>query len=99
VLDSLSRIQQFKWLATHPLPEHVRYFSLASFARYADVQLPLRATYKMLERINPLNDGQLLSFDQLIPGSALAGLRQRRSLDDSHPGRRKIFKPGSGDNG
>jgi hypothetical protein len=73
VLDSLSRIQQFKWLATHPLPEHVRYFSLASFARYADVQLPLRATYKMLERINPLNDGQLLSFDQLIPGSALLG--------------------------
>ena len=73
VLDSLSRIQQFKWLATHPLPEHVRYFSLASFARYADMQLPLRATYKMLERINPLNDGQLLSFDQLIPGSALLG--------------------------
>ncbi len=73
VLDSLSRTQQFRWLATHPLPEHVNYYSLASFARYEDVQLPLRVTYKLLETINPLNDGQLLSIDQLIPGSALLG--------------------------
>jgi hypothetical protein len=73
VLDSLSRTQQFRWLATHPLPEHVRYYSIASFTRYEDVQFPLRATYKLLETINPLNDGQLLSIDQLIPGSALLG--------------------------
>lgn len=73
VFDSLSRTQQFQWLATHPLPEHVRYYSLASFTRYEDVQLLLRATYKLLETINPLNDGQLLSIDQLIPGSALLG--------------------------
>ncbi len=73
VLDSLSRTQQFKWLATHPLPEHVHYYSLASFARYENMQLPLRATYKLLEKIHPLNDGQLLSFDQIIPGSTLLG--------------------------
>ncbi|MBC2712077.1 MAG: hypothetical protein HGJ94_14165 [Desulfosarcina sp.] len=73
VLDSLSRTKQFQWLATHPLPEHVRYFSLASFARYEDMQLPLRTTYKLLETIYPLNDGQLLFMDQLIPGSALLG--------------------------
>ena len=73
VFDSLSRTQQFQWLATHPLPEHVRYYSLASFARYADVQMFLRPTYKILEKIHPLNDGQLLFIDQLIPGSALLG--------------------------
>jgi hypothetical protein len=73
VLDSLSRTRQFQWLATHPLPEHVRYFSLAAFARYEDVQLHQRATYKLLEPIEPLNDGQLLFLDQLIPGSALLG--------------------------
>jgi hypothetical protein len=73
VLDSLSRIEQFQWLATHPLPEHVRYFSLASFARYENMQLHQRTTYKLLAKIDPLNDGQLLIIDQLIPGSALLG--------------------------
>jgi hypothetical protein len=73
VLDSLSRTRQFQWLATHPLPEHVRYFSLGAFARYEDVQLHQRATYRLLEPIEPLNDGQLLFLDQLIPGSALLG--------------------------
>jgi hypothetical protein len=73
VFDSLSRTQQFQWLATHPLPEHVRYYSLASFARYADVQMYLQPTYKLLEQIHPLNDGQLLFIDQLIPGSTLLG--------------------------
>ena len=72
-LDSLSRTQQFQWLATHPLPKQVRYFSLAAFARYDDVQLHLRTTYKLLEKISPLNDGQLLMIDQLIPGSTLLG--------------------------
>jgi len=72
-LDSLSRTQQFQWLATHPLPEHVRYFSLAAFARYDDVQQYQRTTYKLLEQISPLNDGQLLMIDQLIPGSTLLG--------------------------
>ena len=73
VFDSLSRIQQFQWLATHPLPEHVRYFSLATFARYENIQLHQRTTYKLLAKIDPLNDGQLLLMDQLIPGSTLLG--------------------------
>jgi hypothetical protein len=73
VLDSLSRITQFQWLATHPLPQNVRYFSLAAFARYEDMQLHQRPTYKLLAPIDPLNDGQLLFMDQLIPGSALLG--------------------------
>ena len=33
----------------------------------------LRTTYKLLEKISPLNDGQLLMIDQLIPGSTLLG--------------------------
>ena len=44
-----------------------------AFVRFEDVQLPLRVTYKLLETIHPLNDGQLLAIDQLIPGSALLG--------------------------
>jgi hypothetical protein len=37
------------------------------------MQLHQRVTYKLLEEIHPLNDGQLLFVDQLIPGSALLG--------------------------
>lgn len=73
VFDSLSRTRQFPWLATHPLPDHVRYFSLATFTRYADVQQHLRPTYRLLAKIHPLNDGQLLFTDQVIPGSTLMG--------------------------
>ena len=73
VLDSLSRTRQFQWLATHPLPQQVRYYSLAAFARYENVQLHQRVTYKLLEPIEPLNDGQLLYFDQIIPGASLLG--------------------------
>lgn len=73
VLDSLSRTRQFQWLATHPLPTHVRYFSLGTFARSADMQVFQRPTYKLLAKIHPLNDGQLLFMDQMIPGSGLLG--------------------------
>jgi hypothetical protein len=73
VLDSLDRINQFQWLATHPLPAHVRYYSVVTFARYVDMQLFQRPTYKLLARIDPLNDGQLLLQDQIIPGSLLLG--------------------------
>ncbi len=73
VIDSLSRTTQFRWLSAHTLPEHVRYYSLGSFARYQDIQIYLRPTYKSLEKIHPLNDGQLLFIDQLIPGSTLLG--------------------------
>jgi len=72
-MDSLQPAVRLSWLAANSLPDTVRYFSLAAFARYEDVQLHQRATYKLLEQIEPLNDGQLLFLDQLIPGSALLG--------------------------
>jgi hypothetical protein len=71
VLDSLTRVEQFQWLASHPLPQTVQYYSIADFAKEKDIQALLRITYELLERIDPLNDGQLLICDQLIPGSKL----------------------------
>jgi len=71
VLDSLTRKEQFRWLSLHPLPQHVQYFSIATFTREENIQATLRITYELIEPINPLNDGQLLIFDQLIPGSTL----------------------------
>ena len=71
VLDSLTRGVQFEWLTSNPLPETVQYYSIAAFAREKNIQAALRITYELLEPIDPLNDGQLLICDQLIPGSTL----------------------------
>jgi hypothetical protein len=71
VLESLTRKEQFRWLAMHPLPQHVQYYSVATFTREENIQAALRITYELLEPINPLNDGQLLIYDQLVPGSTL----------------------------
>jgi hypothetical protein len=73
VLDSLTRVVQFRWLKSNPLPETVKYFSVAAFVREEDIQAGLRITYELLEAIDPLNDGQLLICDQVIPGSTLMG--------------------------
>lgn len=71
VLESLTRKEQFRWLVMHPLPQHVQYYSVAAFTHEENIQAALRITYEILEPISPLNDGQLLIFDQLIPGSTL----------------------------
>jgi len=71
VMDSLTRAEQFRWLVLHPLPQTVQYYSIATFGREENIQAGLRLTYELLEPIDPLNDGQLLIYDQLIPGSTL----------------------------
>jgi len=71
VLESLTREEQFRWLALHPLPKTVQYYSIAAFAREENIQAGLRLAYELLEPIDPLHDGQLLIYDQLIPGSTL----------------------------
>lgn len=71
VVESLTRLEQFRWLTLHPLPQTVQYYSIATFAREEDVHIGLRIFYELLEPISPLNDGQLLMHDQLIPGSTL----------------------------
>lgn len=73
LLDSLSRVVQIQWLATHPLPADTRYFSVGAFVRHEDVHLLHRYTHHLLSKIDPFNDGQLLMIDQLIPGSYLLG--------------------------
>jgi hypothetical protein len=71
VVESLTRVERFRWLTLNPLPQTVQYYSLATFAREEDVQVVLRIFYELMEPISPLNDGQLLVYDQLIPGSTL----------------------------
>ena len=73
VIDSLLQGTRRAWLAAHPLPDHVRYFSVAAFAARPRVAGALLAPWKLLLQYDLRNDGQLLARDQLIPGSTLLG--------------------------
>ena len=73
VLKSLSRSVQFPWLAVNPLPRDVQYYSIAAFTNRENVQPPLLFTYDYLRKIDPRNDGQVIFYDQVIPGASLLG--------------------------
>ena len=70
---SLKPSVQMRWLAEHPLPRHIRYFSLVSFTDRDNVSTALVDGYDRLSQINPRNDGQLISYDQVLPHSTLLG--------------------------
>ena len=71
--NALKPSVQMPWLAEHPLPAHIEYFSLASFTDQENVSGILSDGYDRLSQINPKNDGQLIFYDQILPGSTLLG--------------------------
>jgi len=73
VLKSLKRSVQFPWLAVNPLPQDVRYFSIVAFTNRENIQPGLLFTYDYLRNIDPRNDGQVIFYDQVIPGSSILG--------------------------
>lgn len=85
VLISLERKVQMAWLAGHALPRHVAYFSLATFAERPSIARILRITYDQLAQIDPRNDGQLIFYDQIIPGSTLLGFANTDHWDIALP--------------
>lgn len=59
------------WLKNNPLPKHIRYFSVITIPDRKHVSIGLRHEYKILGEIDARNDGQLLFYDQFIPGATL----------------------------
>jgi hypothetical protein len=51
----------------------VRFYSIVAMPEPARVSSGLRLTYDKLADIDARNDGNLLYFDQVIPGGALLG--------------------------
>jgi hypothetical protein len=51
----------------------VQYFSIVAFTNRENVQPGLLITYDLLRKIDPRNDGQVIFYDQIIPGSSLLG--------------------------
>jgi hypothetical protein len=73
VLDSLRTFDRLTWLSKPLPPSGIRYYSISTFATHERVARALRHFYRILSRIDARNDGQLLTQDQLMPGSTLLG--------------------------
>lgn len=59
------------FLAANPLPADLRYYSLVTLPAEDRISRVLEGDHRELSRISPLNDGQVIYSDQIIPGSAL----------------------------
>ena len=72
-MESLRPATRKAWLAQHPLPDDVRYYSLATFPQPERISSILKSSYKKLAKIDARNDSQVIFYDQFVPGSALVG--------------------------
>ena len=70
---SLQPATRQKWLANHSLPQDIPYYSLVTLPEEKRISWLLRGSHNKLSRIDPRNDGQVLFYDQVIPGSTLVG--------------------------
>lgn len=73
IIRSLRTDTATQWLESNALPAHVRYYSLASFTTREHVARGLVSTWRILNRIDPRNDGQVIAADAVIPGATLLG--------------------------
>ncbi len=91
VMRSLRPIEATQWLAANPLPQSVRYYSLAGFTTRDHVARALVPSWKYLSRIDARNDGQVLAADAVIPGSTLLGYANAdhwgvaQTIENVHP--------------
>lgn len=74
VLESLSPATATEWLASNALPLHVRYYSIAGFTTRKHVARMLVPAWKILNKTDVRNDGQVFAADAVIPGATLLGL-------------------------
>jgi len=70
-MASLHTETRKNWLKNNPLPKSIRYFSVITIPDREHVSIGLRHEYKILGKIDARNDGQLLFYDQFIPGATL----------------------------
>lgn len=90
VVNSLTRSDCLTWLASHRLPEHVKYFSLCGFARREDIHPMMLLTYDLLSTVEPRNDGYVAFSDQVIPGATLLGYANLDHWDIALPVRERL---------
>ncbi len=72
-VTSLTRRERLKFLAQHPLPADLHFYSVAAFTRAANISAALRPTYDALARTDARNDGNVIFTDSIIPHSTVLG--------------------------
>ena len=72
-IDSLRPATRKAWLAQHPLPAGIPFYSVVTYPQPERVSAVLKPSYNKLARIDGRNDSQILFYDQVIPGSTLLG--------------------------
>jgi len=70
-VESLRTSVRRSWLAANPLPEDLPYYSLVTFPDPQRISAALKTSYRKLSRVDGRNDGQMVFYDQVIPGSTL----------------------------
>lgn len=68
---SVTRRERIDWLARHHLPEGISYYSIVAFMPRREMAPALRTPARMLEAVDPRNDGQVIASDAVLPGGAL----------------------------
>lgn len=71
--ESLRRDVRRAWWQAHAAELRTPFYALAAAAEPDRVSPPLRSAYATLSKTDPLNDGQLIASDALVPGGALLG--------------------------
>ncbi|MEA1947441.1 MAG: hypothetical protein U9N83_09095 [Thermodesulfobacteriota bacterium] len=90
-LESLKPEVRKRWLASHSLPESIRYYSIITYPNTEQVSSILKSTYNKLSQVDSRNDSQVIFYDQVIPGSVLLGYLNADhwavafSINMSHP--------------
>jgi len=72
-LKSLRPAVRRAWLAANPLPDDPPFYSVVALPQPDRISAILRGSHRKLARIDPRNDGQVIAWDQVIPGSTLVG--------------------------
>jgi hypothetical protein len=70
---SLRPATRLAWLAQHPLPHELRYYSLVTFPQPERISSILKPSYDKLARVDARNDSQMIFYDEVVPGSVLMG--------------------------
>lgn len=72
-VESLRTSIRRSWLASNPLPDDFPYYSLVTFPDPQRISAVLKSSYRKLSGVDARNDGQMVFYDQVIPGSTLMG--------------------------
>jgi len=72
-VQSLRPATRRAWMASHPLPRDLHYYSLVTFPQPERISSILESSYEKLSRVDARNDSQVIFYDQVVPGSVLMG--------------------------